>query len=110
LLEQITVDDLLKRIKDCFKEYGFSEPFFENFQHGLKLRAYALSDKLFDNEIKVTENEDSAPEKLSKRQREIISHISGNRNITISQLSVIVGISEQKIKANIANLKSCTLK
>ena len=44
-------------------------------------------------------------EKVTENQQEIIRRISGNSCVTISDLAKSVGISERKIRVNIAKLK-----
>jgi len=51
---------------------------------------------------KVTEK---VPEKVTENQSKIINEIRKNSNITSKKLSEIVGISERKIKDNLAKLK-----
>jgi ATP-dependent DNA helicase RecG len=52
---------------------------------------------------KVTEK---VPEKVTVNQRMIIESVKQNQYIVISELAVIVGISERKVKENIAKLKA----
>lgn len=48
---------------------------------------------------------EKVPERVTENQRKILEAISKDQNITIVELSQIVGISERKIKANILKLK-----
>jgi ATP-dependent DNA helicase RecG len=89
----------IRRIKDYFKEYGSSEPVFENFQHGFRVTAYALHRD-------VTEK---LGEKLGENQKKIIELMQNNSFVTISELSEQIQISETAIQNNIAKLKSLGL-
>ena len=62
----------------------------------------------------VPEGEEKVPEKVPEKvlekittnQHKILDSVLGDRNITISALAIIVGISERKIRENIRKLKS----
>lgn len=90
-----------KRIRDSMNAAGLPFPkissnefFFIEFE-----RPKHIGKKVPE---RVTEK---VPERVTENQRKIIEAISKNHNITIAELSQIVGISERKIKANIVKLK-----
>jgi transcriptional antiterminator len=45
--------------------------------------------------------------KVTENQREILININKNPNITSKELSVIVGISDRKVKENIKKIEGC---
>jgi ATP-dependent DNA helicase RecG len=51
------------------------------------------------------EEKNKVTDKVTDNQRIILEEILKNKNITTSDLSVIVGISQRKIKENIGKLK-----
>jgi predicted HTH transcriptional regulator len=49
--------------------------------------------------------QDKGTDKLTQNRQLILAEISKNISITLSKLSVIIGISERKIRENLSELK-----
>jgi ATP-dependent DNA helicase RecG len=88
--------DGIKRVTGTFQENGLKLPFFENFQHGFRVVAFSPeSEKDIEKDI----------EKLTMRQREIISLIKASPRISAEELSAKVGINKRNVLLNIRKLK-----
>ncbi len=84
-----------------FSESNLPLPEFRNISEGFMVTVFrAKENKVTD---KVT---DKVTEKVTENQKAILEEILKNKNITTSKLSVIVGISQRKIKENIGKLKA----
>lgn len=90
----------IHRIHNICKDYGIAEPVFEEISNGFRVVLY--NDKLKNQVDKVTD-------KVTDNQKEIIYAIKKNNNITTQELSNMIGISQRKIKENIAKLKALNI-
>ena len=82
----------INRMMEEAKKLGSLPPTFE-FNQSFFATLYALK-----GDEKVTE-------KVTENQRKMLSEISTDKYITLEKLSLLIGISERKIKENIAKLK-----
>jgi predicted nucleic acid-binding protein/biotin operon repressor len=96
ILDEIMGRRHAKRSGLTFQENGLKLPFFENFQHGFRVVAFSPeSEKDIEKDI----------EKLTMRQREIISLIKASPRISAEELSAKVGINKRNVLLNIRKLK-----
>ncbi|PIX06398.1 MAG: transcriptional regulator, partial [Flavobacteriales bacterium CG_4_8_14_3_um_filter_35_10] len=90
----------IKRIIIYYKNHGIGLPKFEEVFEGFRVTLYKqVSDKVTESNIKFN------TDKLSANQRQISNIINDNKDFTTSKLAEIIGISQRKIKENIAKLK-----
>ena len=91
------------RIQQICKDYGVIEPVFEEIANGFQ--AVLFNEKL-NTKNKVTEKvTEQVTEKVTKNQQMILDYIIENPAITSRELANLVGISDVKIRVNIAKLK-----
>ncbi|NLD93754.1 MAG: winged helix-turn-helix transcriptional regulator [Fibrobacter sp.] len=103
----------IRRVLKLFKEAGQPLPEFRNQQGGFAVTVFAAGQKKEskiknDAIINVTSStsiEEKVPEKVPENQLKILNSMAENPHITIPELAIIVGISERKIRENIAKLK-----
>jgi ATP-dependent DNA helicase RecG len=109
----------IKRIRDAVKIAKLPEPLFSFDEHFFSVELYDehysyVSKEKIREELKSPENVPEnvpekvtvkVPEKVTVNQHKIIEAVGINTSITVKEMSVIVGISERKIKENIAKLK-----
>ena len=94
----------IRRVLDSFKKAQLPVPVFQNISGGFMVTVFSGSDKKVTEKVtgKVTEK---VTEKVTGNQRAIMQLIRQNNYITTFDLSDKIGISQRKIKENIAKLK-----
>lgn len=93
----------VRRVKSLMKQAGLKPPVFEadTFFRAIFYRDPEYSLKRVPEKVTV-----KVPEKVTPNQRAILDACSQNSHVTSGELASIVGISDRKIKANIAKLKA----
>ncbi|GAB1453586.1 hypothetical protein MASR2M47_36420 [Draconibacterium sp.] len=86
----------IQRIVKYFSESDLQSPEFRNISEGFKVTVFIAE------QIKVTD-------KVTDNQKVILEEILKNKYVTTSYLSIVVGISQRKIKENIGKLKEAGL-
>ncbi len=95
----------INRIREAMNKAGLPEPIFE---YNTSFATTLLDET--GGKGKVTEKvpervTEKVPERVTNNQRKILDEIKKNHNTTSKQLAELVGISERKIKDNLAKLK-----
>ena len=90
----------IRRIREEAKKLGSPPPAFEFNQSFFTILYSKVTEKVTE---KVTKQ---VTEKVTKNQEKILSEMVKDNSISSEKLSLIVGISERKIKENIAKLKA----
>ncbi len=93
----------IRRMASLMKQAGLKPPVFEadTFFRAIFYRDPEYSLKRVPEKVTV-----KVPEKVTPNQRAILDACSQNSHVTSGELASIVGISDRKIKANIAKLKA----
>jgi ATP-dependent DNA helicase RecG len=86
------------------KKGGLKVHFFDDKQDMSKVVFERISVTVVEGTLKGIEKGD-VTDKVTDNQQKIISAIRQNKNITTSELSEKIGISQRKIKENISKLK-----
>jgi ATP-dependent DNA helicase RecG len=81
---------------------------YDNLSFNLERQSGSIVSTIFDNSENVGENvgEKVGEKPLTENRQQIIEAIRENKNITIKELSEIVGIAEKNIENNLKVLKS----
>jgi ATP-dependent DNA helicase RecG len=87
----------IRRIIGYFKEENLPLPKFENISDGFQVTVYPAE---------MGKDTEKDTEKLSNNQTVILKEIRNNNNITVEELSVILGINLRNTKNNILKLKT----
>ena len=102
----------IAKITDGFINAGLTAPVFETTMGGVMLTIERGTTELkkSSNKLNVTENvTDKVTDKVTDNQSLILQYIFEQQKITTRELAEKVGISQRKIKENIAKLKTTGL-
>ena len=91
----------INRIKEALSKAGLPAPIFE-YNTSFAITIFDETGGKGRVPDKVTEK---VPDKVTENQRKILDEIKKDQNITSKLLAELVGISERKIKDNLAKLK-----
>ncbi len=92
----------IRRIINICKNHGIIEPVFEEKPNGFMVTVFKKNLK----ETDVPENDsDRVTDRVTENQRIILNNIIKEPGISTNELAKLVGISQRKIKENIARLK-----